>query len=160
MTPNKQWPPEAKAPAPQAEKLSVPSFTLPQVAPGSSTPSASSNSSCSTVRKPFALSDDLVVFTRRAAARMHVVPQGHVWFFHEHQQRLQYQFCCFPVFKKGEIISRRVAALFSCSQNQQQMMMTVEIYLAGSDRSSILFHNGQPDASGKPKSMILCWARE
>ncbi|CAI5771129.1 PAS domain-containing 1 isoform X1 [Podarcis lilfordi] len=52
MTPNKQWPPEAKAPAPQAEKLSVPSFTLPQVAPGSSTPSASSNSSCSTPSSP------------------------------------------------------------------------------------------------------------
>ncbi|XP_066480770.1 endothelial PAS domain-containing protein 1 isoform X2 [Tiliqua scincoides] len=52
ITPNKQWPPEVKSQAPQAEKLSVPSFTLPQVAPGSSTPSASSNSSCSTPSSP------------------------------------------------------------------------------------------------------------
>ncbi|XP_003225226.2 endothelial PAS domain-containing protein 1 isoform X1 [Anolis carolinensis] len=52
MTPNKPWPPEAKSQAPQAEKLSVPSFTLPQVAPGSTTPSASSNSSCSTPSSP------------------------------------------------------------------------------------------------------------
>ncbi|XP_062980035.1 endothelial PAS domain-containing protein 1 [Elgaria multicarinata webbii] len=43
MTPNK---------APQPEKLSMPSFTLPQVAPGSSTPSASSISSCSTPSSP------------------------------------------------------------------------------------------------------------
>ncbi|XP_061481416.1 endothelial PAS domain-containing protein 1 isoform X2 [Rhineura floridana] len=52
MAPNKQWPPEVKTQAPQTEKLSVPSFTLPQVAPGSSTPSASSNSSCSTPSSP------------------------------------------------------------------------------------------------------------
>ncbi|KAL8185270.1 UNVERIFIED_CONTAM: hypothetical protein K2H54_044249 [Gekko kuhli] len=52
MTPNKPWTPEAKNQAPQAENLSVPSFTLPQVAPGSSTPSASSNSSCSTPSSP------------------------------------------------------------------------------------------------------------
>lgn len=58
MTPNKQWPPEVKSQAPPPEKLSVPSFTLPQVAPGSSTPSASSNSSCSTVRRAFALNVD------------------------------------------------------------------------------------------------------
>ncbi|KAJ7341167.1 hypothetical protein JRQ81_004969 [Phrynocephalus forsythii] len=52
MTPNKPWPPEVKNQATQPEKLSVPSFTLPQVAPGSSTPSASSNSSCSTPSSP------------------------------------------------------------------------------------------------------------
>nr|XP_056708719.1 endothelial PAS domain-containing protein 1 isoform X1 [Euleptes europaea] len=52
MTPNKQWPPEAKSQAPPAEKLDMPSFTLPQVAPGSSTPSASSSSSCSTPSSP------------------------------------------------------------------------------------------------------------
>nr|ALS35219.1 hypoxia-inducible factor 2a [Phrynocephalus przewalskii] len=52
MTPNKPWPPEVKNQTPQLEKLSVPSFTLPQVAPGSSTPSASSNSSCSTPSSP------------------------------------------------------------------------------------------------------------
>ncbi|XP_042303901.1 endothelial PAS domain-containing protein 1 isoform X2 [Sceloporus undulatus] len=52
MTPNKLWPPEAKSQPPQPEKLSVPSFTLPQVAPGSTTPSASSNSSCSTPSSP------------------------------------------------------------------------------------------------------------
>ncbi|XP_060103719.1 endothelial PAS domain-containing protein 1-like [Heteronotia binoei] len=52
MTPNKPWPPEAKSQPPQAENLSVPSFTLPQAAPGSSTPSASSNSSCSTPSSP------------------------------------------------------------------------------------------------------------
>ncbi|XP_053168131.1 endothelial PAS domain-containing protein 1 isoform X2 [Hemicordylus capensis] len=52
MTPNKQWPPEMKSQPPATEKLCVPSFTLPQVAPGSSTPSASSNSSCSTPSSP------------------------------------------------------------------------------------------------------------
>uniref|UniRef100_A0A8D0DYN6 Endothelial PAS domain protein 1 n=1 Tax=Salvator merianae TaxID=96440 RepID=A0A8D0DYN6_SALMN len=52
MTPNKQWSPEVTSQTPQAEKLNMPSFTLPQVAPGSSTPSASSNSSCSTPSSP------------------------------------------------------------------------------------------------------------
>ncbi|XP_077193276.1 endothelial PAS domain-containing protein 1 [Paroedura picta] len=52
MTPNQPWPLEAKSQTPQAENLSVPSFTLPQMAPGSSTPSASSNSSCSTPSSP------------------------------------------------------------------------------------------------------------
>ncbi|XP_058021192.1 endothelial PAS domain-containing protein 1 isoform X3 [Ahaetulla prasina] len=52
MTPNTQWVPEGKNQASQSEKLTVPSFTLPQAAPGSSTPSASSNSSCSTPSSP------------------------------------------------------------------------------------------------------------
>ncbi|KAM6462884.1 endothelial PAS domain-containing protein 1 isoform 2-T3 [Liasis olivaceus] len=52
MTPNTRWPPEGQNQTSQTEKLSVPSFTLPQVAPGSSTPSASSNSSCSTPSSP------------------------------------------------------------------------------------------------------------
>ncbi|XP_070788457.1 endothelial PAS domain-containing protein 1 isoform X1 [Pituophis catenifer annectens] len=52
MTPNTQWAPEGKNQASQTEKLTVPSFTLPQAAPGSSTPSASSNSSCSTPSSP------------------------------------------------------------------------------------------------------------
>uniref|UniRef100_A0A8C6VBH4 Endothelial PAS domain protein 1 n=1 Tax=Naja naja TaxID=35670 RepID=A0A8C6VBH4_NAJNA len=52
ITPNTQWAPEGKNQASQTEKLSVPSFTMPQVAPGSSTPSASSNSSCSTPSSP------------------------------------------------------------------------------------------------------------
>ncbi|EMP33005.1 Endothelial PAS domain-containing protein 1 [Chelonia mydas] len=49
LTLNKQWPVEVKTHTPQGEKLTMPSFTMPQVAPGSSTPSASSNSSCSTM---------------------------------------------------------------------------------------------------------------
>ncbi|XP_044285620.1 endothelial PAS domain-containing protein 1 isoform X2 [Varanus komodoensis] len=52
MTPNKPWPTEAKNQVPQPEKMSVPSFTLPQVASGNSTPSASSISSCSTPSSP------------------------------------------------------------------------------------------------------------
>ncbi|XP_039203406.1 endothelial PAS domain-containing protein 1 isoform X1 [Crotalus tigris] len=52
MTPNTQWVTEGKNQGSQTEKLSVPSFTLPQVVPGSSTPSASSNSSCSTPSSP------------------------------------------------------------------------------------------------------------
>ncbi|XP_070590675.1 endothelial PAS domain-containing protein 1 isoform X2 [Erythrolamprus reginae] len=52
MTPNTQWAPEGKNQASQTEKVTVPSFTLPQAAPGSSTPSASSNSSCSTPSSP------------------------------------------------------------------------------------------------------------
>lgn len=51
LTPNKPWPVEVKSHAAQGETLTIPSFTMPQIAPGSSTPSASSNSSCSTVRK-------------------------------------------------------------------------------------------------------------
>ncbi|XP_019404911.1 PREDICTED: endothelial PAS domain-containing protein 1 [Crocodylus porosus] len=52
LTPNKQWPVEVKSHASQSENLTIPSFTMPQVAPGSSTPSASSNSSCSTPSSP------------------------------------------------------------------------------------------------------------
>uniref|UniRef100_A0A452J6J4 Uncharacterized protein n=1 Tax=Gopherus agassizii TaxID=38772 RepID=A0A452J6J4_9SAUR len=52
LTLNKQWPVEVKTHTPQSEKLTMPSFTMPQVAPGSSTPSASSNSSCSTPSSP------------------------------------------------------------------------------------------------------------
>uniref|UniRef100_A0A8D0HFM7 Endothelial PAS domain protein 1 n=1 Tax=Sphenodon punctatus TaxID=8508 RepID=A0A8D0HFM7_SPHPU len=52
LTPNKPWSVEVKNHPPQAEKLTVPSFTLPQVVPGSSTPSASSNSTCSTPSSP------------------------------------------------------------------------------------------------------------
>uniref|UniRef100_A0A8C8S7V7 Endothelial PAS domain protein 1 n=1 Tax=Pelusios castaneus TaxID=367368 RepID=A0A8C8S7V7_9SAUR len=52
LTLNKQWPVEVKTRTPQGENLTVPSFTMPQVAPGSSTPSASSNSSCSTPSSP------------------------------------------------------------------------------------------------------------
>lgn len=51
LTPNKPWPVEVKSHAAQGETLTIPSFTMPQIAPGSSTPSVSSNSSCSTVRK-------------------------------------------------------------------------------------------------------------
>lgn len=61
LTLNKQWPVEVKTHIPQGEKLTVPSFTMPQVVPGSSTPSASSNSSCSTVRKAFELKIQLYV---------------------------------------------------------------------------------------------------
>ncbi|OXB61058.1 hypothetical protein ASZ78_011164, partial [Callipepla squamata] len=52
LTPNKQWPVEVKSHADQGETLTIPSFTMPQIAPGSSTPSASSNSSCSTPNSP------------------------------------------------------------------------------------------------------------
>ncbi|XP_065257619.1 endothelial PAS domain-containing protein 1 isoform X3 [Emys orbicularis] len=52
LTLNKQWPVEVKTHTSQGEKLTMPSFTVPQVAPGSSTPSASSNSSCSTPSSP------------------------------------------------------------------------------------------------------------
>lgn len=45
-----KWPLEVKSHNSQAEIMNLPSFTAPQVAPGSSTPSASSNSTCSTVR--------------------------------------------------------------------------------------------------------------
>ncbi|XP_058658611.1 endothelial PAS domain-containing protein 1 isoform X1 [Ammospiza nelsoni] len=48
LTPNKTWPVEVKSHPAQGETLTIPSFTMPQIAPGSSTPSASSNSSCST----------------------------------------------------------------------------------------------------------------
>ncbi|XP_041269440.1 endothelial PAS domain-containing protein 1 isoform X3 [Onychostruthus taczanowskii] len=48
LTPNKAWPVEVKSHPAQGETLTIPSFTMPQIAPGSSTPSASSNSSCST----------------------------------------------------------------------------------------------------------------
>ncbi|XP_054052103.1 endothelial PAS domain-containing protein 1 isoform X3 [Rissa tridactyla] len=52
LTPNKAWPAEVKSHAAQGETLTIPSFTMPQIAPGSSTPSASSNSSCSTPSSP------------------------------------------------------------------------------------------------------------
>uniref|UniRef100_A0A8C0F7K7 Endothelial PAS domain protein 1 n=1 Tax=Bubo bubo TaxID=30461 RepID=A0A8C0F7K7_BUBBB len=52
LTPNKAWPVEVKSHATQGETLTIPSFTMPQIAPGSSTPSASSNSSCSTPSSP------------------------------------------------------------------------------------------------------------
>ena len=52
LTPNKPWPVEVKSHAAQGETLTIPSFTMPQIAPGSSTPSASSNSSCSTPNSP------------------------------------------------------------------------------------------------------------
>uniref|UniRef100_A0A8C3R0I5 Endothelial PAS domain protein 1 n=1 Tax=Cyanoderma ruficeps TaxID=181631 RepID=A0A8C3R0I5_9PASS len=48
LTPNKAWPVEVKSHPAQGETRMIPSFTMPQIAPGSSTPSASSNSSCST----------------------------------------------------------------------------------------------------------------
>ncbi|XP_064014445.1 endothelial PAS domain-containing protein 1 isoform X2 [Pogoniulus pusillus] len=47
-TPNKAWPAEVKSHAAEGETLLIPSFTMPQITAGSSTPSASSNSSCST----------------------------------------------------------------------------------------------------------------
>lgn len=47
-----KWPLEVKSHNSQAEIINLPSFTAPQVAPGSSTPSASSNSSCSTPSTP------------------------------------------------------------------------------------------------------------
>ncbi|KAJ7422021.1 Endothelial PAS domain-containing protein 1 [Pitangus sulphuratus] len=52
LTPNKAWPVEVKSHPAQGETLTIPSFTMPQIAPGSSTPSASSNSSCSTPSSP------------------------------------------------------------------------------------------------------------
>ncbi|NXD89385.1 EPAS1 protein, partial [Chaetorhynchus papuensis] len=52
LTPNKVWPVEVKSHPAQGETLTIPSFTMPQIAPGSSTPSASSNSSCSTPSSP------------------------------------------------------------------------------------------------------------
>uniref|UniRef100_K7G1Q3 Endothelial PAS domain protein 1 n=1 Tax=Pelodiscus sinensis TaxID=13735 RepID=K7G1Q3_PELSI len=52
LTLNKQWPGEVKSHTSQSETMTMPSFTMPQVAPGSSTPSASSNSSCSTPSSP------------------------------------------------------------------------------------------------------------
>ncbi|KAM4693297.1 endothelial PAS domain-containing protein 1 [Discoglossus pictus] len=51
-SPNKQWPLEVKSHNSQDEIINLPSFTAPQVTPGSSTPSASSNSSCSTPSSP------------------------------------------------------------------------------------------------------------
>ncbi|KAM4041891.1 endothelial PAS domain-containing protein 1 [Anomaloglossus baeobatrachus] len=58
-----KWPLEVKSHNSQAEIINLPSFTAPQVAPGSSTPSASSNSSCSTPSSPgeyyTALEEDL-----------------------------------------------------------------------------------------------------
>lgn len=47
-----KWPLEVKSHNSQAEIVSLPSFTAPQVAPGNSTPSASSNSGCSTPSSP------------------------------------------------------------------------------------------------------------
>ncbi|XP_075719333.1 endothelial PAS domain-containing protein 1 isoform X2 [Rhinoderma darwinii] len=47
-TSTSKWPLEVKSHNSQTEIINLPSFTAPQVAPGSSTPSASSNSSCST----------------------------------------------------------------------------------------------------------------
>ncbi|NXU60838.1 EPAS1 protein, partial [Horornis vulcanius] len=52
LTPNKAWPVEVKSRPAQGETQMIPSFTMPQIAPGSSTPSASSNSSCSTPSSP------------------------------------------------------------------------------------------------------------
>ncbi|XP_053568231.1 endothelial PAS domain-containing protein 1 isoform X2 [Bombina bombina] len=51
-SPSKQWPLEVKSHNSQDEIINLPSFTAPQVVPGSSTPSASSNSSCSTPNSP------------------------------------------------------------------------------------------------------------
>ncbi|KAG9484438.1 hypothetical protein GDO78_010033 [Eleutherodactylus coqui] len=47
-----KWPLEVKSHNSQNEIINLPSFTAPQVAPGNSTPSASSNSSCSTPSSP------------------------------------------------------------------------------------------------------------
>ncbi|KAM4903743.1 endothelial PAS domain-containing protein 1 isoform 1-T1 [Sylvia borin] len=52
LTPNKAWPVDVKSHPAQGETRMIPSFTMPQIAPGSSTPSASSNSSCSTPSSP------------------------------------------------------------------------------------------------------------
>uniref|UniRef100_A0A8C5MG09 Endothelial PAS domain protein 1 n=1 Tax=Leptobrachium leishanense TaxID=445787 RepID=A0A8C5MG09_9ANUR len=49
---NKQWPLEVKGHAAQDNKVNHLSFTAPQAAPERSTPSASSNSSCSTPSSP------------------------------------------------------------------------------------------------------------
>ncbi|XP_040207494.1 endothelial PAS domain-containing protein 1 [Rana temporaria] len=51
-SPNKQWPLEVNNHGSQPDIVNHPSFTAPQVAPGSTTPSASSNSSCSTPSSP------------------------------------------------------------------------------------------------------------
>ncbi|XP_073528156.1 endothelial PAS domain-containing protein 1 [Phyllobates terribilis] len=63
QTSQSKWPLEVKSRNSQAEIVNLPSFTAPQVAPGSSTPSASSNSSCSTPSSPgeyyTALEEDL-----------------------------------------------------------------------------------------------------
>ncbi|XP_075451920.1 endothelial PAS domain-containing protein 1 isoform X2 [Ascaphus truei] len=50
--PSKHWPLEVKSHCSQAEIINLPSFTAPQLATGSSTPSVSSNSSCSTPHSP------------------------------------------------------------------------------------------------------------
>ncbi|XP_056424085.1 endothelial PAS domain-containing protein 1 isoform X1 [Hyla sarda] len=47
-----KWPLEVKSHNSQAEIINLPSFTVPQVAPGSTTPSTSSASSCSTPSPP------------------------------------------------------------------------------------------------------------
>ncbi|XP_077138524.1 endothelial PAS domain-containing protein 1 [Ranitomeya variabilis] len=63
QTSQSKWPLEVKNHNSQAEIMNLPSFTAPQVAPGNSTPSASSNSSCSTPSSPgeyyTALEEDL-----------------------------------------------------------------------------------------------------
>ncbi|KAM4772118.1 endothelial PAS domain-containing protein 1 [Rhinophrynus dorsalis] len=64
-SPSKPWPLEVKSVNSQADIINHPSFTAPQVAPGSTTPSASSNSSCSTPSSPEAyyssLDEDLKI---------------------------------------------------------------------------------------------------
>ncbi|XP_053316597.1 endothelial PAS domain-containing protein 1 isoform X2 [Spea bombifrons] len=51
-SPSEAWPLDIKSHTPQAEAINHPSFTAPQVAAGNSTPSVSSNSSCSTPSSP------------------------------------------------------------------------------------------------------------
>lgn len=49
---NTSWTPETKKPSTEAEMTKPPAFSLPQVPPGSRTPSTCSNSSCSTPSSP------------------------------------------------------------------------------------------------------------
>ncbi|KAG8443635.1 hypothetical protein GDO86_008979 [Hymenochirus boettgeri] len=51
-SPRKPWPLEVKPHTSQVDIINLPSFTAPQAAPGNSTPSASSNSSCSSPSSP------------------------------------------------------------------------------------------------------------
>ncbi|ELW47278.1 Endothelial PAS domain-containing protein 1 [Tupaia chinensis] len=66
LSPNQPWATELRSHNTQSEAGSLPAFTVPQAAaPGSSTPSATSNSSCSTPSSPgdyyTALDDDLKI---------------------------------------------------------------------------------------------------
>ncbi|NP_001085564.1 endothelial PAS domain protein 1 S homeolog [Xenopus laevis] len=64
-SPSKQWPLEVKNLNTQVDIINLPCFKAPQVAPGNSTPSASSNSTCSTPSSPEAyyssLDEDLKI---------------------------------------------------------------------------------------------------